>query len=134
MSSTHSILPILRRSDEIIHPPSRVRKGVHMKANNGILARLALAAVCLTAIAAAPAARAEMNTTGNTNGVEVITNGPQTNPGDARGMRSAPANVRDSNRYEALVHSNPSFRAARERKECGPIDDARMHAECVAGF
>ena len=70
----------------------------------------------------------------NANGAEVITNGPQTNPGDARGARSAPQNVRDSDRYDSLVHSDPNFRADRERKECGPITDPRMHANCVASL
>jgi len=101
-----------------------------MKPNNRLIASLAFAAVCLTAIAVAPSARAEMNA----NGAEVITNGPQTNPGDAQGARSGQQNVRDSDRYDSLVHSNPAFRADRERKECGPISDPQMHANCVAGL
>ncbi len=101
-----------------------------MKSNNRLISGLAFAAVCLTAIAVAPAARAEMNASG----AQVITNGPQTDQGDARGALSGQANVRDSARYEALVHSNPNFRAVRERKECGPIGDPQMHASCVASF
>lgn len=101
-----------------------------MKSNRRIIAGLTFAAVCLTAIALAPAAYAETNASG----AQVITNGPQTGPGDARGALSGQANVRDSARYEALVHANPTFRAVRERKECGPIDDAQMHANCVASF
>jgi hypothetical protein len=101
-----------------------------MKSNNRLLSGLAIAAVCVTAIVFAPTVHAEMNRSG----VQVITNGPQSDPGDARGALSGQENVRDSARYEALVHSNPNFRAVRERKECGPIDDARMHANCVASF
>lgn len=101
-----------------------------MKPNNRLIASLAFAAVCVTAVAVTPAARAEMNA----NGAEVITNGPQTSPGDAQGARSGQQNVRDSDRYDALVHSDPNFRAARELKECGPITDPRMHANCVAGL
>jgi hypothetical protein len=101
-----------------------------MKSNNRLLSGLAIVAVCLAAIAVAPAAHAQINASG----AQVITNGPQTDPGDARGALSGQENVRDSARYEALVHSNPNFRAVRERKECGPIDDARMHANCVASF
>jgi hypothetical protein len=97
-----------------------------MKPNNSIIVSLAFAAVCLTAIVVTPAARAEMNA----NGTEGITNGPQTNPGDAQGARSGLQNVRDSDRYEWLVHSNPNFRAIRGRKECGPTEDAPMHADC----
>ncbi len=77
-----------------------------------------------------PGAHAQMNT----GGVEVITNGPQSDPGDGRTGRSASENVRDSWRYESLVHANPNFRAVRERKECGPIGDPQMYAECVASF
>ena len=101
-----------------------------MKSNSLIISGLAIAAVCLTAIAIAPAARAEMNRSG----AQVITNGPQTDPGDVRSALSGRENVRDSARYEALVHSNPNFRAVREQKECGPIDDPQMHANCVASF
>ncbi|HEV2334830.1 MAG TPA: hypothetical protein VGS13_05000, partial [Stellaceae bacterium] len=95
-----------------------------------LLSSLAITAVCLTAIAAAPAAHAEMNASG----AQVITNRPPTDPGDARGALSGQENVRDSARYEALVHSNPNFRAVRERKECGPIGDPQMHASCLASF
>ncbi len=74
--------------------------------------------------------RAEMDTSG----VQIITNGPQTNPGDRSGSWSARQNVRDSERYEALVRSNSRFRANRMQKECGPINDPQLHADCVASF
>ena len=101
-----------------------------MKRNFTVIASLAFATGCLTAIAAMPAAHAQMNT----GVVEVITNGPQPGPGDGQAGWSATRNVRDSERYESVVRSNPNFRAVRERKECGPIDDPRMHADCVASF
>jgi hypothetical protein len=101
-----------------------------MKSNNRIVAGLAFAAVCLTAIGVTPAARAEMNA----NGTEVIASGPQTGTSDAWGARSRLGNVRDSDRYEWLVHSNPNFRAVRERKECGPTEDAPMNADCSPGL
>jgi len=101
-----------------------------MKPNYTIIASLALATVCLTAVTTTPVARAEMNA----NGAQVITNGPQTDPGDVRSTQTAPQNVRDSGRYDALVRSNPNYRAVRERKECGSIDNPRMHADCVASF
>jgi hypothetical protein len=91
---------------------------------------LAFSAAFLTAITIMPTARAEMGTSG----AEIITNGPQTNPGDRSGSWSARQNVRDSERYEAVVHSNGSFRANREQKECGPINDRQLHANCVASF
>jgi hypothetical protein len=107
-----------------------LRKMPSMKPHFTIIASLAFASGCLIAIASTPGARAQMTA----NGVEVITNGPQTSPGDASGIRPGPQNVRDSDRYESLVHSNPNFRAARERKECGSIDDPQMRADCVASF
>ena len=106
------------------------RKGVPIKPNDRIIAGLAFAATCVTAIAVTPAARAEMNA----NGVEVITNRPQTDPGDVWSPRSGLHDVHDSDRYEWLVHSNPNFRAVRERKECGPIDYAPLHADCNASL
>jgi hypothetical protein len=95
-----------------------------------LMTSLAFSAVVLTAIATMPTARAEINTSG----VEVVTNGPQTNPGDRAGAWSARQNVRDSARYEAAVRSNSGFRANRVQKECGPINDRRLHADCVASF
>ena len=101
-----------------------------MKSNHRVVASLAFAGACLTVIATAPAARAEMNS----NGVEVITNGPQVSPGDRAQERSGSQNRRDSERYESVVHSNANYRSERERRECGPITDPRMHEHCMASF
>jgi hypothetical protein len=100
-----------------------------MKPNNKIIAGLAFMAVCLTAFAVMPAERAEMNA----NAVGVITNHPQTNPDDAWSTRAELQNV-GGDRYQWLVHSKPNFRAIGERKECGPTNDAPMHAECDASL
>jgi len=54
----------------------------------------------------------------------------QTMPSDP----TAAANVRQSQRYEQVLSSNPSFRAKRMQEECGPITDAELHASCVASF
>jgi hypothetical protein len=88
------------------------------------------AAFLMAAIATMPSARAQMGT----GGAVLVTNGPQTNPGDRSGSWSAQQNVRDSERYEAVVHANGSFRANRISKECGPINDPQLHASCVASF
>jgi len=48
--------------------------------------------------------------------------------------QSAPENVRQSQRYEEVLHSNPSFRAKRMQEECGPIQDKEMHDQCLASF
>ena len=95
-----------------------------------LMTRLTFSAAFLMAIATMPTAQAEMYTSGT----QVITNGPQTNPGDRSGSWSARQNVHDSERYEAVVHSNRGFRANRVRKECGPINDRQLHADCVASF
>ena len=95
-----------------------------------VMTRLAVLAAFLTAIAAMATAQAQMYTSGT----QVITNGPQTNPGDRPGSWSAQQNVRDSERYEAVMHANGSFRANRVQKECGPINDPQLHANCVASF
>ena len=87
-----------------------------------LMTSLAFSAAFLTAIATMPTARAEMYTSG----AQIITNGPQTNPGDRSGSWSARQNVRDSERYEAVVHANSSFRANRVQKECGPINDPQL--------
>jgi hypothetical protein len=101
-----------------------------MKTKYALITRVAFSAVFLTATAIIPTARAEMNASG----VEVITNGPQSNPRDNSGSRSTRQNVRDSQRYEAMVHSNSGYRASRVKKECGPINDPQLHASCVASF
>ena len=46
----------------------------------------------------------------------------------------AAANVKQSQAYEQVLQSNPSFRAKRMQQECGPITDAELHASCVASF
>jgi hypothetical protein len=63
----------------------------------------------------------------------LVTNGPQVNPG-ASGNRSAARNVADSQRYEQTPQGSAAFRQQRIRKECGSIDDQRLHEQCVASF
>jgi uncharacterized protein HemX len=46
----------------------------------------------------------------------------------------AAANVRQSQQYEQVLRSNPSFRAKRMQQECGPVTDPELHANCVASF
>jgi hypothetical protein len=101
-----------------------------MTTGSKIMTSLALSAAFLTAIATMPAARAQMGTSG----AVMVTNGPQVDPGDRSGSWSARQNVRDSERYEAVVNANGSFRANRISKECGPINDLQLHANCVASF
>ena len=69
-----------------------------------------------------------------TAGAQVITNGPQTNPGDVSPSWSAQRNVTESESYERLLKGNPAFRQARMRKECGPITDPQLHRQCLDSF
>jgi hypothetical protein len=66
--------------------------------------------------------------------VQVVTNGPQANVEAQSPNWSARQNVIQSQRYERLVETSPAFRAGRMRKECGPITDPQLHANCIASF
>ena len=46
----------------------------------------------------------------------------------------AAANIRGSQAYEQMLHSNSAFRAKRMQLECGPITDPQLHASCVSSF
>ena len=67
-------------------------------------------------------------------GTEVVTNGPQTNPGDVTPSWSARQNVIQSQHYDRLLESNRGFRQARMRKECGPITDPDLRQQCLSSF
>jgi hypothetical protein len=66
--------------------------------------------------------------TGNT---DVVTNGPQGSP---PADWSARRNVIESERYDRLLETNPGFRQARIRKECGPITDPQLRQQCLDSF
>ena len=94
---------------------------------------LALATACLTAVATMPA-HAQMAGSYGSSGTEVVTNGPQTNPGDASSSWSAQRNMTQSQQYDRLLETNHGFRQARMRKECGPISDPQLRQSCFASF
>ena len=93
---------------------------------------LAFATACLTAVATLPA-HAQMAAPGAP-GTEVVTNGPQTNPGDVSPSWSARQNVVQSQRYDRLLETSRGFREARMRKECGPITDPELRQQCLSSF
>jgi len=43
-------------------------------------------------------------------------------------------NVRKSQQYDYLVETNGSFRTYRMSKECGPIRDPELRANCLSSF
>jgi len=88
---------------------------------------IALAAACVLTISALPAHAQYASPT-------VVTNGPQTDAGDVSPSWSARQNVIESQRYERLLQTSPGFRQARMRRECGPITDPQLHADCLASF
>ena len=90
---------------------------------------LAFAAAFLMTASALPAAHAQ-----TTAGREVVTNGPQTDPGDMSPSWSARQNVIESQRYDRLLQTSRGFREARMREECIPITDPQLHADCLASF
>ena len=67
-------------------------------------------------------------------GPQVITNGPQTSPGDVSPSWSPQRGVAESAQYERLLKESPAFRQARMRKECGPITDPQLHRQCLDSF
>ena len=67
-------------------------------------------------------------------GPQVLTNGPQTSPGDVSPSWSPQRNVAESQQYDRLLKENPAFRQARMRKECGPITDPQLHRQCLDSF
>lgn len=89
----------------------------------------AMAAVCLVAIAVAPAAHAQAQ-----RHTVTVKHAPIANPGDVPEPRSAQQNVLESKQYEQLLRTNPGFRQARMKRECGPITDPQLHESCVASF
>jgi hypothetical protein len=97
-------------------------------------AGLAIAAACLITVSAMPGAQAQTAREQIATGAQMVTNGPQTDPGDVSPYWSPQRNVIESQRYERLVQTSPSFRQVRMRKECGPINDPQLRADCLASF
>ena len=95
---------------------------------------LAIAAVCMITVSAMPAAQAQTAREQVASGGQVVTNGPQIDPGDVSPYWSPQQNVLQSQRYERLLQTSPAFRQARMRKECGPISDPQLRADCLASF
>ena len=91
---------------------------------------LAGAVMCLMTVATALPAHAQYAAPPR----QVVTNGPQTNPGDVSPDWSARRNVIEGAQYDRLLETNPGFRTARMRKECGPITDPQLHSSCLASF
>ena len=57
---------------------------------------------------------------------------PRIDPGDVHW--NPQRNLMEAQRYDRLVETNPAFRQARIRKECGPITDPQLRSDCIASF
>ena len=90
---------------------------------------LATAAVCLAAIATTSVAYAQ-----TTRPRVVVKHPPIVSQGDLSDSWSARQNVIESKQYEQALRTNPAFRQARMRRECGPITDPELHKSCLASF
>ena len=100
------------------------------------LTSLAFAAGCVLALGAMPSAQAQYYPQERpivNMGTTLETNGPQASRGDF-GDWSARRNNMESAHYDRLLQSNAGFRHARMRKECGPISDPQLHAQCMSSF
>jgi hypothetical protein len=92
-----------------------------MSRHLGILSIVAIAALALAGVGSP--ARAQMQSQDQ-----------QEMPTRAPPHETAQQNVRQSHEYEQMLHANRGFREQRMQKECGSINDAKLHADCVASF
>ena len=94
-----------------------------------IATALAMAMVCLMAVAPVPASHAATQRHTIT-----VKHAPIVSPGDVSESWSPQQNIIESKQYEQLLRTNPAFRQARMRKECGPITDPQLRESCLASF
>lgn len=87
----------------------------------------AIAAACLAATVPASYAATQRHTV-------TVKHAPIVSPGDVSESWSPQQNVIESKQYENLLRTNPAFRQARMRKECGPITDPQLRESCLASF
>jgi hypothetical protein len=52
----------------------------------------------------------------------------------AASSSSSQQNIRESERYDRLVATDPAFRRLRIRVECGPVTDPVLHQQCIESF
>ena len=64
---------------------------------------------------------------------QLFTNRSQVSPGDYDYSLAARNNAKSA-QYERLLRTNPGFRRARMQKECGPITDPQLRAQCLGSF
>jgi hypothetical protein len=90
---------------------------------------LAMAAVCLASMAMVLTSHAATQ-----RHTVTVKHAPIVSPGDVSESWSPRQNVIEGKQYEQLLRTNPAFRQARMRKECGPITDPQLRESCRASF
>jgi hypothetical protein len=96
-----------------------------------------LIAAAALIVTAAPLAQAQMVVP--TQGplpdrVERYSDAPKYEPGDDPANWSARQNVAESERYEQLLRTNPTFLKTRIDRECGSINEPDLYQQCIATF
>ena len=86
---------------------------------------LAFAAACLAVTIPAASAQTGSPTV-------VVEPPPRVDPGDVNW--NPLANLKEAQEYDRLLETNTAFRMARIQKECGPVTDPQLRADCVASF
>ena len=82
---------------------------------------LAVAAACLTTMA-------------TVTGTPARAASPQSHNADVAPGWSPEQNIKESERYDRLVATDPAFRRMRERIECDPVTDPVLHQQCLDSF
>jgi ABC-type transport system substrate-binding protein len=98
------------------------------------LAGLMAVSATVALLSAVPVAQAQIAPPPDRVDIYSYSDAPVVSPGDNPANWSARRNVVDSQRYEQLTRTNPAFRAARIRKECGSINEPDLYQQCVATF
>jgi hypothetical protein len=98
------------------------------------LAGVMAMSAAIALISAMPVAQAQIAPAPDRVQIYSYSDAPVASPGDNSANWSARQNVTESQRYEQLTHTNPAFRAARIRKECGSINEPDLYQQCVSTF
>ena len=98
------------------------------------LAGLMAVGATIALLSAMPCAHAQIAPAPDRVDIYSYSDAPVVSPGDNPANWSARQNMADSRRYDQLTRTNPAFRAARIRKECGSINEPDLYRQCVATF
>jgi hypothetical protein len=98
---------------------------------NEVMVMIMKTVMCL-ALAAACLATAPIGLAQTSDETVIVTPPPRVDPGDLNWDPNR--NLMEAQQYDRLLETDPSFRMARIRRECGPITDPQLRADCIASF